>query len=50
MQYGAVEISREKTAPFIVNGQRLKHYNCEEKVNYHVTFKLEVPLVNPLED
>lgn len=44
MPNGAVEIKGRNSEPFIVNGQRLKHYYCIDNVDYLTCLKLiELP-------
>ena len=41
---GAVEIRGKSSTPFIVNGQRLKHYHCVENKDFSIGLKLaELP-------
>lgn len=43
MQSGAVEIWSKSTKPFIVNGQKLKHYRNEEEIDHYTSWKLNKP-------
>lgn len=48
MQSGAIEIQNQSSGPFIVNGQRLKHYNSgSTPIYYYCQNWTEPPLVAP---